>query len=142
MSISTMPDRTTTQPDGTAQPEWGRSTELLAHEATNLGTFESVFPLWNSGDIDGLLDHYCDDVVWRNVAMGEVYDGKEAVRGFLERLFTALPDLDAGRHPAASAREVRRRGVRHPGDASRDDVRAPAHRPAPGAEVHEHGRAA
>jgi len=94
MSISTMPDRTTTQPDGTAQPEWGRSTELLAHEATNLGTFESVFPLWNSGDIDGLLDHYCDDVVWRNVAMGEVYDGKEAVRGFLVRLFTALPDLE------------------------------------------------
>jgi len=33
-------------------------------------------------------------VVWRNVAMGEVYDGKEAVRGFLERLFTALPDLE------------------------------------------------
>lgn len=76
------------------EAEWGRSTELLPHERANLGTFEAVFPLWNSGDIEGLLDHYCDDVVWRNVAMGEVYDGKDAVRSFLQRLYTALPDLE------------------------------------------------
>jgi len=75
-------------------PEWGTSTDLLPHEAANLATFESVFPLWNSGDIEGLLAHYCDDVVWRNMAMGEVYDGKDAVRGFLQRLYAALPDLE------------------------------------------------
>jgi steroid delta-isomerase-like uncharacterized protein len=92
VSISTMP-APTTEPAAT-EPEWGRSTELLTHEARNLGTFESVFPLWNSGDIEGLLIHYCDDVVWHNVAMGEVYNGKDAVRGFLQRLYTALPDLE------------------------------------------------
>ena len=77
----------------TAQPEWGPSTDLLRHEAANIGTFRSVLPLWNSGDIEGLLEHYCDDIVWRNVAMDEVYDGKEAVKAFLERLFVALPDI-------------------------------------------------
>jgi steroid delta-isomerase-like uncharacterized protein len=77
----------------TAQPEWGPSTDLLGHERANIGTFRSVLPLWNSGDIEGLLEHYCDDIVWRNVAMDEVYDGKDAVRAFLKRLYTAMPDL-------------------------------------------------
>ena len=76
------------------EPEWGVSHALLAHEAANLRAFEDVFPHWNSGRIARMLDHYEDDIVWRNIAMGEVYDGKEAVRGFLEGLFAALPDLE------------------------------------------------
>lgn len=75
------------------EPEWGRSTELLPPELANLAAFESVFPHWNTGDIDRMLEHYCDDVVWRNVAMGTEYRGKHAVRGFLEQLYTGLPDL-------------------------------------------------
>ena len=76
------------------EPEWGVSLSLLAHEAANLRAFESVFPHWNSGHIAGMLEHYEDDIVWHNIAMGEVYDGKEAVRGFLEGLYAALPDLE------------------------------------------------
>lgn len=67
---------------------------LLAHEQANIDAFTSVFPHWNSGDISAMLEHYEDDIVWRNIAMGEVYDGKDAVRGFLEGLFLALPDLE------------------------------------------------
>ena len=83
MTISTMPASTATP------SEWGRSTEPLPHEAANLATIATVAPLWSTHDIPALLEHYADDIVWRNVAMGEVYDGKEAVRAFLERLFAA-----------------------------------------------------
>jgi len=76
------------------EAEWGPSTDLLAHEAANIGALEGVFPHWNHRDVSRMLDYYCDDIVWRNVAMGEVYDGKDAVRVFLEQLFTALPDLE------------------------------------------------
>lgn len=88
MSISTMPA------PATIPSEWGRSTDLLPHEAENLATIATVAPLWGTRDIPALLEHYGDDIVWRNVAMDEVYDGKEAVKAFLERLFTALPDIE------------------------------------------------
>lgn len=78
----------------TTEPEWGVSLALLDHEVANMRAFEDVFPHWNSGDIARMVDHYEDDIVWRNVAMGEVYDGKVAVRSFLETLYAALPDLE------------------------------------------------
>lgn len=76
------------------QPEWGPSGDLLPHEQANLDAFTTVFPHWNSGDINRMLEQYEDDIVWHNVPMGEVYDGKAAVRAFLEELFCALPDLE------------------------------------------------
>jgi steroid delta-isomerase-like uncharacterized protein len=74
--------------------EWGISTPPTPEEEANLGAFVSVFPHWNSGNITELLKHYNEDIVFVNVAMGERYEGKEAVKGFLERLFHALPDLE------------------------------------------------
>ncbi len=76
------------------EPEWGNSTELLEHETANLGAFEGVFPHWNNHDIPKMLTFYNDDIVWRNIAIGEVYNGKEEVRGFLEHLFNGIPDLE------------------------------------------------
>jgi steroid delta-isomerase-like uncharacterized protein len=74
--------------------EWGISTELTAEEQANMAAFEGVFPHWNNGDITKMLTHYNDDIVFVNIPMGERYDGKDAVRGFLEHLFGALPDLE------------------------------------------------
>jgi steroid delta-isomerase-like uncharacterized protein len=74
--------------------EWGISTELTPEEEANMAAFEGVFPHWNNGDITKMLTHYNDDIVFVNIAMGERYEGKEAVRGFLEHLFGALPDLE------------------------------------------------
>jgi len=74
--------------------EWGISTELTDEEQANMAAFEGVFPHWNNGDIPKMLTHYNDDVVFVNMPMGERYEGKEAVRGFLELLFAALPDLE------------------------------------------------
>ena len=77
-----------------AEREWGISTELTPEEEANMAAFEGVFPHWNNGDITKMLTHYNDDIVFVNISMGERYDGKEAVRGFLEHLFGALPDLE------------------------------------------------
>ena len=68
--------------------------ELTETEERNLKAVADVLPFWNSGDIEGILSFYDDEIVWTNVGLGEVYDGKDEVRGFLERIFAALPDLN------------------------------------------------
>jgi steroid delta-isomerase-like uncharacterized protein len=75
------------------RPEWGRSTPLQAHEQANLEAFSGVFPHWNARDIPAMLEYYEDDISWHNIATGEVFQGKAAVGGFLQELFTALPDF-------------------------------------------------
>jgi steroid delta-isomerase-like uncharacterized protein len=77
-----------------AEREWGISTELTDEEQANMAAFEGVFPHWNNGDITKMLTHYNEDIIFVNMPMGERYEGKEAVRGFLEHLFGALPDLE------------------------------------------------
>jgi steroid delta-isomerase-like uncharacterized protein len=68
------------------------SQALTETEQRNLRTVEGVHPAWNLGDIEGVLAHY-DEIIWTNVALEEVYQGKAAVREFMTRLMTALPDL-------------------------------------------------
>lgn len=77
-----------------AEREWGISTELTDEERSNLAVFENVFPHWNHHDIPKLLEHYDDEIVWVNAAMGERYEGKDEVGAFLGRLFTGIPDLE------------------------------------------------
>ncbi len=83
----------TAEPAVDESAEYGRSGELLPHERANLATIETVFPLWNRRDVEAIVAHYAEDIVWHNVAMGEVLRGKAQVRAFLESLFAALPDL-------------------------------------------------
>ena len=74
--------------------EWGVSTELTDEERANLAAFESIAGYWNAHDVPGILEHYNDDVIWRNIATGEVYDGKGEIGQFLTDLFSAVPDLE------------------------------------------------
>jgi steroid delta-isomerase-like uncharacterized protein len=67
--------------------------ELTEVEQRNLRAVADVLQFWNTGDIDGILTFYVDEIVWRNVALDETYRGKSEVRGFLTRLFSAIPDL-------------------------------------------------
>ena len=67
--------------------------ELTEVEQRNLGSVADVLPYWNSGDIEGIVSFYDDDIVWKNMALEETYRGKSEVREFLTRLFTAIPDL-------------------------------------------------
>jgi steroid delta-isomerase-like uncharacterized protein len=74
--------------------EWGISTELTDEEQANLAAFESIAGFWNRHDVPGILEHYNDDVIWRNIATGEVYDGKDEIAAYLRELFAAVPDLE------------------------------------------------
>jgi steroid delta-isomerase-like uncharacterized protein len=67
--------------------------ELTETEERNLRSVADVLQFWNSGDIEGIVGFYDEEIVWRNVALEESYVGKQAVREFLTRLFTAIPDL-------------------------------------------------
>lgn len=75
----------------TTAPE---TVELTETEQRNLRAVADVLQFWNSGDIEGIVGFYDDEIVWKNVALEETYEGKEGVRGFLTRLFAAIPDLE------------------------------------------------
>jgi len=66
---------------------------LTETEERNLSAVSDVLAFWNTHDIDGILDFYDDEIVWKNIGLEETYDGKPAVREFLTRLMSALPDL-------------------------------------------------
>jgi steroid delta-isomerase-like uncharacterized protein len=72
---------------------WGPSEPLLAHEHRNLQTMAAVEAAWNAHDVETILAHYDDGIVWRDVAAGRCYVGKDEVGGFLRALFAAVPDL-------------------------------------------------
>ena len=67
--------------------------ELTEVEQRNLQAVSDVLKFWNSGDIEGIVAFYDDEIVWRNMGLDETYHGKQGVREFLTRLFTAIPDL-------------------------------------------------
>ena len=46
----------------------------------------------NRRSVEGLLDTLCDEPVYRIMATGEEYRGKEAVAAFYRGLFEAVPD--------------------------------------------------
>lgn len=68
-------------------------TDRLTEEERNLAAVAGVLPYWNAHDLDGVLHYYDPEIVWHNVALEELYQGKEEVGGFIQVLFTALPDL-------------------------------------------------
>lgn len=70
-----------------------KTTALTETEERNLRAVTDVLDSWNVQDVEGVLTFYDDEIVWRNVAMEETYNGKGEVGAFLEGLFTAIPDL-------------------------------------------------
>ncbi|HEY8684709.1 MAG TPA: ester cyclase [Chloroflexota bacterium] len=69
------------------------SAALTDTEQRNLEAVTDVLAFWNTQNVAGVLAYYNDDITWRNVALEEIYEGKEQVEEFLVRLFTAFPDL-------------------------------------------------
>lgn len=60
--------------------------ELLALSVEVLGR-------WNAHDVDGLVSHLSDDIVWTFPLQEEPLHGRSAVAEDLEDMFTAFPDL-------------------------------------------------
>ena len=69
------------------------SSPLSVAEERNLRSVTDVLQYWNTQDVEGILAYYDDDIRWTNVALDEVYSGKDEVRAFIHRLLTAFPDL-------------------------------------------------
>jgi len=66
---------------------------LTETEERNLAAVSNVLEFWNTHDVEGILEFYDEEIVWKNMGLEEAYEGKQAVREFLTRLMTALPDL-------------------------------------------------
>ena len=68
--------------------------ELSETELANLRSVSDVLQYWNRQDVEGVLEYYDETITWLNIAMEETYRGKNEVRGFLKKLFSAFPDLN------------------------------------------------
>jgi steroid delta-isomerase-like uncharacterized protein len=66
---------------------------LTETEERNLKAVSDVLQFWNTHDVEGILTFYDDEIVWVNMGLEESYEGKQAVRDFLNRLMSAIPDL-------------------------------------------------
>lgn len=49
-------------------------------------------PAWTGGDADRLLSFYTDDAFYRDPAIPDGLEGKEALRGYFARLLARYPD--------------------------------------------------
>jgi steroid delta-isomerase-like uncharacterized protein len=47
----------------------------------------------NRGDADAVVEHFADDVIWRDVALGMPLHGRDALRAAAQAYMTAFPDL-------------------------------------------------
>jgi steroid delta-isomerase-like uncharacterized protein len=48
---------------------------------------------WLAHDVDAILDMLADDIVWDDPGLPNTFNGRTAVRHFLEATFKAFPDL-------------------------------------------------
>lgn len=59
----------------------------------NLRLDEENFAAWNAHDVERSLTLYADDVVWQDVGSPQAFQGKEAVRQYIQAWFSAFPDM-------------------------------------------------
>jgi steroid delta-isomerase-like uncharacterized protein len=56
-------------------------------------TLKELEQAWNAHDAEKIVSFYSADGVHENVPTGEVFRGREAVRGYVQAMLTAFPDL-------------------------------------------------
>jgi steroid delta-isomerase-like uncharacterized protein len=54
---------------------------------------DEMFRAWNDHDVQAILDHLTDDVVYTDPGLEEPARGKEAVRAHIEDTFSSFPDF-------------------------------------------------
>ncbi len=62
-------------------------------EAKIIDVAEAMFRAYNDHDVDSILEHLTDDVVWAEPSIEEPLRGKDAVAADLKETFTAFPDM-------------------------------------------------
>jgi steroid delta-isomerase-like uncharacterized protein len=59
----------------------------------NLKLDEENIAAWNAHDIEGALAGLSEDILWYDVSSPQSFQGKEAVRAYIQDWFSAWPDL-------------------------------------------------
>ena len=113
--------------------------ELTEVEQRNLKAVADVLEFWNTGDIDGIVEFYDDEIVWTNVALEEVYRGKERGPRVPHPPVHGDPGSPVHRPPQVRPRRQRRRALDGAGHAPRDVHGHSRHRPARRDQRAEHG---
>ena len=50
--------------------------------------------IWNEQDLDYIDDHYAEDFVMHDVTEGQVVEGRESYKTYVEDVLTAFPDFE------------------------------------------------
>ena len=59
----------------------------------NLKIDEENIAAWNAHDVDRFLAIVSDDIMWNDVSNPQPFQGKEAVRQYMQGWFSAFPDM-------------------------------------------------
>ena len=59
----------------------------------NLKVDEENIAAWNAHDVDRFLAIVSDDIMWQDVGDPQPFQGKEAVRQYIQGWFSAFPDM-------------------------------------------------
>jgi steroid delta-isomerase-like uncharacterized protein len=62
-------------------------------KAQHQAVADALFNAWNDHDVEGILEHMTDDVVWMDPTIEKSAKGKEAVTAHLKDNFTSFPDM-------------------------------------------------
>jgi steroid delta-isomerase-like uncharacterized protein len=54
---------------------------------------DEALAAWNRGDDEGVIAHFAEDVIWRDVALGMPLQGKPALQQAVQAYMAAFPDL-------------------------------------------------
>ncbi|WKX00293.1 MULTISPECIES: ester cyclase [Rhodococcus] len=54
---------------------------------------DTIYERWNEHDIDGVLAHFHDDLVYTDKTLGTTFKGREELAQFMAATFVSLPDL-------------------------------------------------
>jgi ketosteroid isomerase-like protein len=58
-----------------------------------LGVAKAIITSWRAGDLDGMLSHVADDIVWHSHVGSPPFVGKAAMRDFATKLTSAMKDI-------------------------------------------------
>ena len=69
-----------------------RGQSSMGNTMSNFEKVQAFYSAWAAGDLDGSLAQCTDDLVWDNVPI-KPFEGKERVRGFLEKFGRGMSNV-------------------------------------------------
>lgn len=64
------------------------------HNKDNEQLLDTNYTAWCRKDLDTIANCFTDDSVYEDMAMGVIFHGKEAIRGFANEVFQTMPNFN------------------------------------------------